>query len=66
MRLFILFFLFVVTSCGLKKYEVIEMVHPGQYHLERLDKKDVMILSTDMDLKPGQILKVKKKEKKDQ
>ena len=65
MRIFCLFLLFIAASCASKKYEVVEMIHPGEYHLIRLDKKDVMILSTDMDLKPGQVLRIKKKEKKD-
>lgn len=62
--LLVLFFM----SCSVK-YEVVQKVHPGMYHTVGLKNKDVILYKTDLKLKPGDIViipnKVKRENRKD-
>jgi len=57
MKKYIMLFLFLV-GCS-PKYEVVQELDRGQYHLQRVNNFEIIIINTKDSLKNGQIIKWK-------
>lgn len=60
MKLYITLLLLLLVRCS-TKYEVIQELNKGQYHLQRVKNFDILIIDTKDSLNEGQIIKWKKK-----
>ena len=58
------FFILLLVGCSVR-YEVVQKVHPGMYHTQGVKKKDVILYKTEMKLKPGDIVIIPNKARKD-
>ena len=55
MKRLAVFIVLIFTSCS-AKYEVIQSLAPGKYHILGLKDKEVIIVN-NMDLTPGDVIK---------
>ena len=59
-----LFFVFLICGCASNKYEVVQRLGQNSYHTQNIKKKDVIIYKTELKLKPGDIVIIPNKAKK--
>lgn len=62
MKYLLLISLFTFLGCS-NKYEVVQYLYEKKYHTQHIKTKEVVLYDSEIQLKPGDIIVIKKKEK---